>query len=45
MKMQDLIRRVIEIGCRSGFVTFDQINELMTQPRLNRKISKCLLRL
>jgi hypothetical protein len=29
MELQDLIRRVIEIGHRRGFVTFDQINELM----------------
>ena len=29
MKMQDMIRRVIEIGRQTGFVTFDQINELM----------------
>jgi hypothetical protein len=29
MELQNLIRRVIEIGHRRGFVTFDQINELM----------------
>jgi hypothetical protein len=29
MELQDLIRRAIEIGHRRGFVTFDQINELM----------------
>jgi len=29
MDMQTIIRNAIEIGERSGFVTFDQINELL----------------
>jgi RNA polymerase primary sigma factor len=29
MELQDLIRRAIEVGHRRGFVTFDQINELI----------------
>jgi len=28
MELQDLIRRAIEIGKRTGFITFDQLNEL-----------------
>ena len=29
MKLPDIIRAAIEIGHRSGFVTFDQLNELV----------------
>jgi hypothetical protein len=29
MDIQTVIRKAIEIGERSGFVTFDQINELL----------------
>ena len=28
MKLQDIIRRATEIGNRTGFITFDQLNEL-----------------
>ena len=28
MKLQDIIRRATEIGSRTGFITFDQLNEL-----------------
>jgi hypothetical protein len=28
MELQDIIRRAIEIGNRTGFITFDQLNEL-----------------
>jgi hypothetical protein len=28
MKLQDIIRRATEIGKRTGFITFDQLNEL-----------------
>jgi hypothetical protein len=28
MKLQDIIRRASEIGTRTGFITFDQLNEL-----------------
>jgi hypothetical protein len=29
MKLPEIIRTAIEIGHRSGFVTFDQLNELL----------------
>jgi hypothetical protein len=29
MKLPEIIRAAIEIGRRSGFVTFDQLNELL----------------
>ena len=29
MKLSEIIRAAIEIGRRNGFVTFDQLNELM----------------
>ena len=28
MELQEIIRKAIEIGRRTGFITFDQINEL-----------------
>ena len=28
MRLQDIIRRATEIGKRTGFITFDQLNEL-----------------
>ena len=34
MELQNLIRRVIEIGHRRGFITFDQINELMPSTKI-----------
>jgi hypothetical protein len=29
MKLSEIIRRTIELGHRKGFVTFDQLNELL----------------
>ena len=29
MGLQNMIRRAIEIGHRAGFITFDQLNELV----------------
>jgi hypothetical protein len=29
MGLQNIIRRAIEIGHRTGFITFDQLNELV----------------
>jgi RNA polymerase primary sigma factor len=29
MELQDLIRRAVAIGRRTGFITFDQLNELL----------------
>jgi RNA polymerase primary sigma factor len=33
MRERDIIRRVTELGRRRGFVTFDQINELLPPAR------------
>ena len=30
MELQNMIRQAIEMGQRTGFVTFDQLNELVT---------------
>ena len=29
MRRNELIQKAIELGCMSGFVTFDQLNELL----------------
>jgi Sigma-70 factor, region 1.1 len=29
MRLEEIIRRAVEIGRRNGFVTFDQLNELL----------------
>jgi len=29
MLTRDIIRKVIELGCQRGFVTFDELNELL----------------
>jgi Sigma-70 factor, region 1.1 len=43
MELQNLIRRVIEIGHRRGFVTFDQINELMPSTKFASEDIEALL--
>jgi hypothetical protein len=43
MELQNLIRRVIEIGYRRGFVTFDQINELMPSTKIAPEDIEALL--
>jgi RNA polymerase primary sigma factor len=34
MEVQEIIRRAIEIGKRTGFITFDQVNELCPSDRV-----------
>jgi hypothetical protein len=43
MELQNLIRRVIEIGHQRGFVTFDQINELMPSNKIAPEDIEALL--
>ena len=43
MELQNLIRRVIEIGHQRGFITFDQINELMPSNKIAPEDIEALL--
>ena len=43
MELRDFVRRAIEIGHRRGFVTFDQINELMPSNKIAPEDIEALL--
>jgi RNA polymerase primary sigma factor len=43
MEMQNMIRRAIEIGQRTGFITFDQLNELLHTERIEPEDIETLL--
>ena len=44
MDLSAIIRRAIEIGDQHGFITFDQINELMpTSAKLETEVIEALL--
>ena len=34
MELQEIIRRAVKIGKRTGFITFDQVNELCPSERV-----------
>jgi hypothetical protein len=44
MELQELIRRAVEIGKRTGFITFDQVHELCRQTE-GLRISRLSLQL
>jgi hypothetical protein len=33
MELQEMIRKAIEIGQRTGFITFDELNEISPEER------------
>jgi hypothetical protein len=43
MELRDFIRRAIEIGHRTGFVTFDQLNELLVTTKIEPEDVEALM--
>jgi RNA polymerase primary sigma factor len=43
MEMQDWIRRTIEIGHRTGFITFDQLNDLLRTTKIEPEDIEALM--